>query len=498
MSLPAFVIAGQPNEGKTTVVATLTENETARIGPIPGTTRELSPYTVCVDGDPQFILYDTPGFENPGALLEWFRTHSAHHENPAKAFLTVADHRQEYPFDCEILKPIADKAAVIHVVDPGREPRSEDAFEAEIFRLCKVPRIGVMNRRSGGADHREKWIRLMASEMNTWREFNACQATFADRLELLQAFTIAVPEWDQQMKDVTLLLSEQWSERLSSTATEIVETLRDLVTLEVTYPYEGHGTEEAAKKDISARVRKSVVNLENGFRRKVREIFHHGKDHWTPGKALKVDVFDQKTWQLFGFSKKAVVGASVIAGMGAGTLVDIATGGGTVGIGALVGGVIGGVSALLSADKAVKITLPGIRVGPFRFSGKNIGGVSIKAGIERKSKLPSVLLDRMFCYAVAAACWAHGQRHETAVSNDESCSFCWSLENSNKEQFDEKDKGPQSIRAVARLQSLIELWHRSGEKSLNAKAQSAVRESEEWLTNLLFEHLHRATCEKNA
>jgi hypothetical protein len=499
MRLPAFVIAGQPNEGKTTVVATLTEDEKARIGPIPGTTRELKTYTVKVDGEPKLILYDTPGFENPGELLEWFRTHASRHENPAEAFLAVADHRQDYPFDCEILKPIAERAAVIHVVNPGREPRPEDAFEAEIFRLCKVPRIGVMNRRSDGTDHREKWVRLMSSEMNTWREFNACKATFADRLELLEAFTIVVPEWDRQMKDVTRLLSEQWSARLSATALVIIQTLRDAVIIDVSEVCESHDQEKVAKERAAARVRSMVVDLEHGFRSKVRETYHHGKDHWTPGDNLEFDLFDKKAWQIMGFSKKAVVAASIVAGSGVGTWVDIATGGGTIGIGALVGGAVGGVSAYLSANKAVRIILPGMRLGPLRFPGVKLGGVSLKAGIERKSKLPSVLLDRMFCYATAAARWSHGRRAETAGSSpdDRAGSFCHALENPQEEQSDEKDKNERGTKAVARLQSLIELWHVSRENTLGAKKERIVQESEVWLQNQLIEHLRRATCVKH-
>ncbi len=486
MNFPSFVIAGQPNEGKTTVVATLTEDEKARIGPIPGTTRELKKYTVEIDGEPKLILYDTPGFENPGELLEWFQIHASRHENPAEAFLAISNHGKNYPFDCEILKPIAAGAAVIHVVNPGREPRQEDGFEAEIFRRCKVPRIGVMNRRSGGTDHRKEWIGLMKSEMNTWREFNACEAVFADRRELLEAFTIAVPEWSQQMKEVVRSLAEQWNTRLFETASLIVDTLRNSVKIQVFEPYDGVQDQEAAKSRADKMVRDKLGELEKDFRHKTRGVFRHGTDHWTAGKLLELDLFDEKVWQVFGFSKKALVIGGALAGAGIGTLIDIATGGGTIGIGALVGAVVGGVGTYFSADKAVEMTLPGLRLGPLKIPGRKIGGVSLKAGIERRSKLPGILLDRMSCYAVASARWSHGRRPETPGSSP--TDDVWRITHAL-----EKSQGPKT---VSRLQSLIELWHRSRDKSLGSKEEAVVLDTEAWLQKQLIQLLERATCEK--
>ena len=37
--IPTFVVVGQPNEGKTTVMATLAEDDDALISPIPGPPR---------------------------------------------------------------------------------------------------------------------------------------------------------------------------------------------------------------------------------------------------------------------------------------------------------------------------------------------------------------------------------------------------------------------------------------------------------------------------
>lgn len=484
MNIPKFIVAGQPNEGKTTVVATLTENSAAQISPIPGTTRVLSKYSVKVCDVTKLLLYDTPGFENPGEVLEWLRKNARQHNNPAQAFLLVSDHHRRYPFDCEILKGIANGAAVIHVVNPAREPIEEDEWEAEIFHLCINPRVGLLNRRRTESGIHQKWGPLMNRYMNTWREFDACQAVFADRIEILEVLTIAVPGSSPQMREVIQALTEEWETRLSDLATAILANLREAVKLQVVESYgETRGDQEAAKARAERKVRENVTGIEKDFRCKAREMFRHTEEHWLPDKLLKLGLFDEEVWQVFGFRKSTIVIACVVASAGIGLLVDIATGGGTVGIGALIGGLSGGAVAYLSADKVVDIQLPGFRVGPFRIPGGRIGGVSLKAGIERRSKLPGILLDRTTCYAVAAARWSHGYRPESpgTCSTDEAWKITEVLEKSGE---------------AARFQALIELWHRSTEQSLGSKEEVIVRDTEAWLQKTLFGHLHKATCEK--
>ena len=49
-SVPQFAVVGHPNEGKSSVVATLTENDQVRISEIPGETVAAHAYPVSVDG----------------------------------------------------------------------------------------------------------------------------------------------------------------------------------------------------------------------------------------------------------------------------------------------------------------------------------------------------------------------------------------------------------------------------------------------------------------
>jgi hypothetical protein len=299
------------------------------------------------------------------------------------------------------------------------------------------------------------------------------------------------------MENVIDSLTEQWNTRLSETASAIVQTLRDAVKIQIFELYHGKDDEEAAKSKAEKEVRTRLTELEKDCRRKAREIFCHIDDHWTLEESLELGLFDKKVWQVFGFSKNSLRVAWAVAGASVGTWIDIATGGGTVGIGALLGAAVGVVIGNLSADEFVKISLPGLHLGPLKIPGRKIGGVSLKAGIERL-KGPSVLLDRITCYAVAAARWSHGRRIEVASNRqtDDTCRISRMLENTQDLQQDGTKNDPKGNSAIARFQILIELWHLSCDKTLSTKQERIVHETEAWLKKRLVEHLYRATCEK--
>ena len=67
--LPRFAVVGQPNKGKSSIVATLAEDDTVAIAPLPRTTRRASAHVLSLDGVPLYELVDTPGFQRAAAVL---------------------------------------------------------------------------------------------------------------------------------------------------------------------------------------------------------------------------------------------------------------------------------------------------------------------------------------------------------------------------------------------------------------------------------------------
>ena len=69
--VPEFAIIGHPNEGKSSVLSTLAEDDSVRVSPIPGETVLCQPFPVRIDGREIIRFIDTPGFQNPRQTLQW-------------------------------------------------------------------------------------------------------------------------------------------------------------------------------------------------------------------------------------------------------------------------------------------------------------------------------------------------------------------------------------------------------------------------------------------
>ena len=104
--IPVLAIMGHPNAGKSSVVATLTENDRIEIDKRAGTTTRSDEYPVIIDGQTIMEFIDTPGFQNPTDILEWFQSHQDEIDL-AGAF--VAAHRDDplFSHDRALLEPIS-------------------------------------------------------------------------------------------------------------------------------------------------------------------------------------------------------------------------------------------------------------------------------------------------------------------------------------------------------------------------------------------------------
>ena len=72
-SVPTFAVVGRVNKGKSSVIASLIEDDGVKISPRPGTTTECVQYAVEAEGrDEPAICRETPSrFELASELLTW-------------------------------------------------------------------------------------------------------------------------------------------------------------------------------------------------------------------------------------------------------------------------------------------------------------------------------------------------------------------------------------------------------------------------------------------
>jgi Domain of unknown function (DUF3482)/50S ribosome-binding GTPase len=416
-AIPTFAFVGQPNEGKTTVMATLAEDDRAAIGPVPGTTRTSRDYPVVVGGETIAVFYDTPGFEQAAATLEWFRRHA---ESPTALSDALAEFesREGFHAEREIFRPLAEGAAALYVADASRPVREVDRQEIEILRLAGVRRIGVLNSKESDDRYRDEWRRVMARDFNHVHEFNGHTASFRDRMRLLEAARAVLPEWGAAMDRCVRVLREDWENRLREVSAAFVGELKELMALRKRATLADSDADPAATTTARETLMDAVRHREKDLRRRLRGVFRHSGEHWELGELLEGDLFSEEVWRLLGLKRWQLAAAGALVGAILGGLVDAHTAFTSLGVAAMLGSVAGGVTAWLSAGRAVDVNIPGLRLGGLRLPGGRLGGRQVEASISAQSNLPWIVLDRAWLYVDLCTRWAHGKREDALAKVD--------------------------------------------------------------------------------
>ncbi|MGB6972945.1 MAG: GTPase domain-containing protein, partial [Desulfobulbales bacterium] len=138
-TIPEFAIVGHPNEGKSSVLSTLAEDDSVRISATPGETVVCQEFPVVIDGREIIRFIDTPGFQNPRGILHQLQNLRDTTDNFIAAFREKNIGNPEFREDCELLHPITQGAGIIYVVDGSRPVRGLDRAEMEILRLTGLP-----------------------------------------------------------------------------------------------------------------------------------------------------------------------------------------------------------------------------------------------------------------------------------------------------------------------------------------------------------------------
>ncbi len=400
--IPEFAVVGHPNEGKSSVVSTLTEDDQIRVSRIPGETVVCRTYTVKIGGKEIIRFVDTPGFQVPRQTLAWFSAYAGDPETIVDEF--VKTHQQD-PFfkdECELLGPVARGAGIIYVVDGSRPVRGDDLAEMEILRLSGRPRMAVINSKTQASDYTAQWQREFRKQFNAIRVFNSNTAGFSDRMKMLESLKAIDQEWEDALSIVIEAFHQDWQKRNRLAAKLICETLEKCLVFSTSIALRPEDSEDTVRTTLNQAYEDRIRTLEKQMFKKIRQLFrHHLYDHHLPAcSLLHHDLFARQTWELLGLTRKQLAAAGAIAGGTMGAVMDTAAAGVTFGVFSALGGLFGAGSALWGAGK-----LAGSRAG-----GIKLGGDRLRLGPCKNIQFLYVLLDRALIYYSHMVNQPHGRR----------------------------------------------------------------------------------------
>ncbi len=388
MTTPVFAVVGHPNKGKSSIVATLARDESVAISPLPGTTVDDREYPMVIDDETLYILVDTPGFQRARAALEWMQQQTGSAvDRPDIVRRFVEQHRNDPRFDaeCSLLTPVLEGAGILYVVDGSRPFGQEYEAEMEILRWTGQPSLALINL-IGDSDYTAEWQNALGQYFRIVRVFDAMTADFDRRIQLLLAFGQIREEWREPLERAVQVLQSEQAQRRVLSARVIAEAISAMITHTCQRRLAGDQPDAAIRQQLREAYRQELGGMEQRCRKDVEQIYNykHLERHEAVVQLLDEDLFARQTWSLFGLTRQQLIATGSVGGAAAGGIIDLAVGGASLLMGAGLGGLIGGVSAWVTAD----------RVADVRVLGRPLGGKVLGVGPMRSINFPYVVLGR--------------------------------------------------------------------------------------------------------
>jgi hypothetical protein len=390
--IPTFAVVGHPNKGKSSIVATLAEDERLAIGPTPGTTRRAVAHTFSIDGQPQYVLVDTPGFQRAGAVLEWLEARATTASaRPALVAEFVQAHRHDDRFrdECALLQPIVDGAGVLYVVDGSKPYGAEYEIEMQILQWTGRPRMALINL-IGEADHQAEWQQALDQYFSLVRVFDAVAADFDTRISLLKVFGELEADWRAPLERAVGALVEERQRRRRASAGEIAACLIESLGMTERAPIASDEAVEPVQARLMQRLKQRLADREARCREAVQLLYRHESlDRREAAQALvESDLFTEAGWELFGLSRQRLLVSGALAGAAAGGGIDLLLGGASLALGAGIGALLGGAGAWLGGTELARV----------KVLGETLGGQVVQVGPVKAANFPWVMLGRAWLH----------------------------------------------------------------------------------------------------
>ena len=410
--IPTFAVVGHPNKGKSSIVATLAEDERIIVGPTPGTTRRAHAYTFAIDGEPQYVLVDTPGFQRAKAVFDWLDSRSTSASTrSALVAQFVEEHRNDARFrdECELLAPIVAGAGILYVVDGAKPYGPEYELEMQILQWTGRPRMALINM-IGAGDYQDEWREGLGQYFSLVRVFDAVHADFETRVGLLRAFGELDETWRPQLDKAVGALETERRRRRERSAQALADLLIDALQATERGALEGEDAalEKRRQEELTRKLQERIRKSERRCRDAVQQIYRHealARQEQTDA-LLESDLFTESGWELFGLSHGQLAISGAVAGAVAGGGVDLLLGGASLLLGAGIGALIGGVGAWLGTEELAKV----------RVLGQALGGRVLQVGPVSAPNFPWVLVGRGWVHHQLVAERNHSYREALSMA----------------------------------------------------------------------------------
>lgn len=341
MQTLSLAVVGHTNTGKTSLMRTLLRD--SRFGEVKNaaaTTRHVAQAALGDGVETWLYLHDTPGLEDAGGVLDWLEENtSPQHEGIERLqqFLDSPAAQNEWAQEAKVLRQVLASDAALYVVDAREDVLPKYKDELTVLSWCAKPVMPVFNFIHG--QNMDEWQTLLARRsLHVSSRFDTVAFDFSGEMVLWQQLATLLGQ-PPALSALMAFRQQEWQQLERQAYVLVAQFLLDAAAC--VRQFEDKSRSQAVLEEMQA----AVAAHESSLHQQLFALYRfYYSDADIQGqqvlRAFRQNPFDAELLKDYGIrtGKAAVTGA--LLGLG----VDALTLGTSLGLGATIGGVLGGLA----------------------------------------------------------------------------------------------------------------------------------------------------------
>jgi len=361
-----LAVVGHTNTGKTSILRTLlrdvyfgeVKNEAA-------TTRhvEQAKLTDNQTGEVLVVLYDTPGLEDASGLMDWLEDNTASRRDGIERlqqFLAAdiaqggeaLNSNEDYSQEAKVIRQLLASDMAIYVVDAREPVLGKYKDELAILSWAAIPVMPVFNFTDAQDANIDEWQTMLARRnLHISTRFDSVAFEFADEMRLWQNLATMLTH-SEMLEQLMARRTEDWAQLNDEANIIIADFLLNVAS------FVREISEDDDPMPVLQQMQEAVRQSERAMQNNLLNLykFYDNDVAATPLelKAYQQDPFDPELLKSYGIRTTSGAAAGALLGLG----IDAAALGTTLGLGAAIGGIAGG---LLSNTSSIADRITGVK-----------------------------------------------------------------------------------------------------------------------------------------
>ncbi len=341
MQTLSLAVVGHTNTGKTSLMRTLLRD--SRFGEVQNaaaTTRHVAQAALGDGVETWLYLHDTPGLEDAGGVLDWLEENtSPQHEGIERLqqFLDSPAAQNEWAQEAKVLRQVLASDATLYVVDAREDVLPKYKDELTVLSWCAKPVMPVFNFIHG--QNMDEWQTLLARRsLHVSSRFDTVAFDFSGEMVLWQQLATLLGQ-PPALSALTAFRQQEWQQLERQAYVLVAQFLLDAAAC--VRQFEDKSRTQAVLEEMQA----AVAAHESSLHQQLFALYRfYYSDADIQGqqvlRAFRQNPFDAELLKDYGIRTGKAAATGALLGLG----VDALTLGTSLGLGATIGGVLGGLA----------------------------------------------------------------------------------------------------------------------------------------------------------